>query len=197
MKRLLQLALPLLALVTTSCGTSYTLKYRKQITDTENFSNRIHYADGSLVPIRFRLVVDADMRYKAYYERLDTKYYFMFSEFTKSVKQIAAFKFSYNYYYGSTKNPSVGREDVEAAFYHLVGFHNEKDEKCYLVYGYNNPQIFFTNETVNKAFVEKCRITTYAQDKEGKEISMKSYPVFPGYELSPKGAKDAEWQTGD
>ena len=197
MKRLVQFLLPLFSLLTTSCSSVYALKYRKQITDTENFSNRIHYADGSLVPIRFRLVVDPGMRYKAYYERLDTRYYFMFSEYTKSVKQIAAFKFSYNYYYGPIKNPNIGKENVEAVFYHLVGFHNENDEKCYLVYGYNNPQIFFTNEAVNMDFVEKCRTTTYAQDKEGKIISMKSYPVFPGYELSPKGGKDAEWQTGD
>lgn len=196
MKRLFLLLIPLI-LLTTGCTATYELKYRKQITDTENFSNRLHYQDGSLVPIRFRLVVDSDMRYKAYYERLDTKYVFQITEFTKSLKQIAAFKFSYTYYYGPQKNPNIGKEDVEAAFYNLIGFHNENNEKCYLVYGYNNPQIFFTNETVNKAYVEKCKITTYAQDEDGKEISMKSYPVFPGYELSPKGAKDAEWQTGD
>ena len=193
MKIRLGLLIPIITLAS-GCTTSYSLKYRKQITDTENFCNRLHYQDGSLVPIRFRLIVDNNMKYKAYYEKLDTKYVLNFSEYTKYLKEIAAFKFSYTYYYGSNKNPSVGKETVEAAFYSLIGFHNENDEKAYLVYGYNNPQVFFTNETVNKDFVEKCKITVTAQDKDGNEISMKSYPVFPGYELSPKGAKDAEWQ---
>lgn len=194
MKKHLALLIPFIALATGCNNKYYSLKYRKLITDTENFCNKLHYNDGSLVPIRFRLIVDASMKYKAYYERLDTGFVFNFSEYTISLKEIAAFKFSYSYYYGSYKNPSIGKETVEAAFYSLNGFHNENDEKAYLVYGFNNPQVFFTNETVNKDFVEKCKITVTAKDSNDKDISIKSYPAFPGYELTPKGSKDAEWK---
>lgn len=190
MKRLFLLLVPFITL-TTGCTKTFELKYRKQIIEPEGFCTRVHNPDGSLVNARWRMWMDNNLHYEALYENYTTSYRTFTVDF---LKQAAAFSFSYNYYYGPTKNPSIGKEKVDVVFYKVNKHLNEKGEQGYFVYGYNNPQIVFTNEKIDKNLIEKYRITVYAQDKDGKEISMKSYPVLPGYDLTLKFAKDAEWQ---
>ena len=193
MKKAIGLILPLFAISLTSCSKATGLKYRKQITDTQEYASRIYYQDGTPVPARIIFEVAINLEFAASYEKYSPHYKYEAPVHAKKIKEVALFTFSYNYYYGPAKNPNIGKESVEIAFYKLEGFHNEKDEQAYFVYGYNNPQMIFTNETISKQYVENCKITVYAQDKEGKEISMKSYPVFPGYDMLPRGHKDCEW----
>ena len=193
MKRLLGFLIPLLTITLTGCNNNTELKYRKQITDIQYFGNKLHDKDGNPTNVSFKLVVGTDLSYVAIYHNFNNNYSFEFRNYTKWFKKVSAFNFSYNYYYTEGNTLRIGKESQYVVFYELQNFKGDNGERTYFLYGLNRPKIVFTNETVGPSFMENSKTTVYAEDNDGKEVSMKGEPVFNGYVMLPFGSPDCEW----
>ena len=190
MKKKLGLFISLLAVLSLAGCKQKSLAFDKEMVDIECFSSRLHNSDGSNTTVKMRLQVLPGLSYNSYYLTYTTGYHdYRHGKFNSPIY----LNFTYKYFCRDT----VETESVKAIVYKIEGLQNEKYEQGYFLFGYNNPQVFFTNETVNNNFIENSRTLDYSKDKEGIEISVKSYPDFHSIELTRKGGKDAEWQTGE
>ena len=139
------------------------------------------------------LTIEANRTYQIYQKDISTQPKTETFLVRKMIRH-PIYKFSYEYLYSTGDTYAVGVEKVEAVIYTLQDAKDTDGRQMYFMFGYNRPRIIVTNETVNSAFIEKMKITETKTDTKGKEYSVKSYPVFEGYEMVPRYSKDAQWQ---